>query len=316
MSYKPNDPYYTLFTTRRLDTGTITNADANPTAMATLNGIDDTSFGLTVTLLDTGRYRISGQIPASYASGDVVQVWVSATVNSLSDKAVVDSFVVDAKRVGDLNDIAAGTQMDLVSAPNSTAVAALQNGLSVASVTTAIQAKTDNLPADPVSTAHLDAKLDVAVSTRLPATSYTAPDNADIQAIKASTDNLPSQPAAVGSPMTLATSEDIYPADIQFTVDGANSRDEYTVSWFHNGMVVTSGVTAPSIEVLLRSTGEDLIAAGTELTQIGTSGAYMYDENNHRLTPGDAALVTVTATLDGQTRVWRRVVARDSEAGQ
>lgn len=39
-------------------------------------------------------------------------------------------------------------------------------------------------------------KLDVAVSTRLAAASYTAPANSDITAIKAKTDNLPSNPAS------------------------------------------------------------------------------------------------------------------------
>lgn len=41
----------------------------------------------------------------------------------------------------------------------------------------------------------LDARLDVAVSTRLSSTSYTAPDNTSISAIKGKTDNLPSDPA-------------------------------------------------------------------------------------------------------------------------
>ncbi len=45
--------------------------------------------------------------------------------------------------------------------------------------------------------------LDMAVSSRLGAGSYVAPDNAGISAIKASTDNLPAQPAAVGSVMSL-----------------------------------------------------------------------------------------------------------------
>lgn len=41
-------------------------------------------------------------------------------------------------------------------------------------------------------------------NSALLASSYTAPDNADIVAIKAKTDNLPAAPAAVGSQMTLA----------------------------------------------------------------------------------------------------------------
>jgi hypothetical protein len=40
--------------------------------------------------------------------------------------------------------------------------------------------------------------LDASVSSRLAATSYTAPANSDISAIKAKTDNLPASPAATG----------------------------------------------------------------------------------------------------------------------
>jgi len=42
------------------------------------------------------------------------------------------------------------------------------------------------------------ARVDAAVSTRLAASAYTAPSNSDIAAIKAKTDNLPASPAATG----------------------------------------------------------------------------------------------------------------------
>jgi hypothetical protein len=87
---------------------------------------------------------------------------------------------------------------------------------------TAIKAKTDNLPADPADESLLEAaiaaispdvdltpvldaidaipepdlsKLDVAVSSRLATSGYTAPANADITSIKNKTDNLPADPA-------------------------------------------------------------------------------------------------------------------------
>ena len=50
-------------------------------------------------------------------------------------------------------------------------------------------------------------RIDVAVSTRLATTGYTAPDNASITAIKAKTDLIPASPAAVGSAMTLTSGE-------------------------------------------------------------------------------------------------------------
>lgn len=59
--------------------------------------------------------------------------------------------------------------------------AAVQSGMTAQGYTTTRATNLDNL--------------DVAVSTRLAAASYTAPANADIAAIKAKTDNLPSDPA-------------------------------------------------------------------------------------------------------------------------
>jgi hypothetical protein len=225
MTYKPSDNYFGLITTRRFDTGIVEYADATPVAQATRNGSDDSGFALSVAAIDAGRYKITGTIPANYSPGDVVQIWIAATVNGVTDKAVVDAFVLDGKRIADLHDLDAGAAM------------------------------------------------------------------------------------------TLAASEDIYPADVQFTVDGADSRDEYTVTWYRNGTVLTVGLSAASIEVLKRSDASSLITAGTALAPIGDSGAYKYDESQNRLTPGDAAIVTVTATIDGQARTWRRIVTRDSAAG-
>ncbi len=112
MSYKPSDSYYGQFTTRRFDTGVGINADSLPSATATKDGTDDGSFSLTVTNIDTGRYKVTGTIPGGYTAGDVVHISVAATVNSIADKAVIDSFVLDSKRNADLNDLtaaAAGT---------------------------------------------------------------------------------------------------------------------------------------------------------------------------------------------------------------
>lgn len=51
------------------------------------------------------------------------------------------------------------------------------------------------LPISDAGGLDLDTRLDVAVSSRLAAASYTAPNNADIVSIKAKTDNLPSDPS-------------------------------------------------------------------------------------------------------------------------
>ena len=104
MIYKPNTPYYAEFITSSPNTGGVKNADSLPIAVATKNGTDDSSFSLTVTNIDTGRYKITGNIPAGYVAGDSVQISVSATVDGVADKLVVHNFLVDTKRTSDLKD--------------------------------------------------------------------------------------------------------------------------------------------------------------------------------------------------------------------
>ncbi len=104
---------------------------------------------------------------------------------------------------------------------------------------------------------------------------------------------------------------DIYHADIQFTRDEANANDEYTVSWFKNGVRVTSGITSPTLRAIKRSDGTDLFAAAS-MTQIGTTAHYKLDKTSNRLTVGEAATLEAVATIDGSSRTWTRNTGRDS----
>lgn len=111
-----------------------------------------------------------------------------------------------------------------------------------------------------------------------------------------------------------ASITDIYHADIQFTVDEANAQDEYTVTWFKNGVRQTSGITSPTIQVVKRADGTDLIAS-TSLTQIGSTGSYKKDATTTaRQTAGEACLVIVSATIDAGTRTFSKLTGRDSTA--
>ena len=101
---KPSDAYTAQFTTQHPDTAVTTNADSLPTAMATHNGTDDATFTLTVTNLDTGRYKVTGTVPATYTVGDIIQITVNATVNSITAAAIIDQFHIDTKRISDLVD--------------------------------------------------------------------------------------------------------------------------------------------------------------------------------------------------------------------
>jgi len=102
---------------------------------------------------------------------------------------------------------------------------------------------------------------------------------------------------------------DLYHADVFLTVDGGNSRDEYTVQWYKNGVPVTASITNPALSVISRN-GATLIDDET-MTELGTTEAYIWNESTNRLTAGDAALALVSATIDASTRNWRVPVGRD-----
>jgi hypothetical protein len=104
--------------------------------------------------------------------------------------------------------------------------------------------------------------------------------------------------------------DDVYYADVVLQIDGANTQDEYTVQWYKNGAPVIHGITTPTIQVVKRADGTDLIAS-TALTQVGTTAAYRYDEGTNRVTTGESAIALVAAVIDGVTRRWRMVVGRD-----
>ena len=93
-AYKPSDGYYSGFVTASPATGAATNADALPVATAGFSGPGAGSMPLTVTNLDTGRYRITGMIPPGRVKGDVLVVSVAATVGGVAGKAIVGSHVL------------------------------------------------------------------------------------------------------------------------------------------------------------------------------------------------------------------------------
>ena len=107
-----------------------------------------------------------------------------------------------------------------------------------------------------------------------------------------------------------AAQADIYYAGLSFIKDA--SSDEYTIQWFKNDAPVIAGITSPTIQVVNRSDGSDLIPA-TALTQIGTTGSYKYDATtSERLSTGDSAVVVLSATIDAGVRTWRKVIGKDS----
>jgi len=197
-SYKAADTYITEFATQRFDTGTATDADILPTATASLNGVTDGSFSLTVANITTGHYKITGTIP-SYSSGDVINITVVATVNSVVGKEVIDTFVIDSKRNSDLNDF--DPLNDIVA--NVTLVDTttdVSNGVTLAN-DAITSAKYDESTAFPIKSA--DTGITQIARTGADGdTLETLSDQSDV--INAKTTNLPASPAAVGSEMNLA----------------------------------------------------------------------------------------------------------------
>lgn len=111
--------------------------------------------------------------------------------------------------------------------------------------------------------------------------------------------------------VVLSAAEDVYHSDIDLSKDDANTIDEYSIIWFKNGARIISGITVPTIQVVKRVDGTDLVAS-TAMTQIGTTGSYKYNEDTNRITDGEAVIVIVAATIDSGSRSFAHVISRDS----
>ncbi len=211
MSYKPNDSYFKVFTTASPTTGAATNADSLPVATANKNGTDDGTFTLTVANLDTGRYKITGTVPGGYASGDCVNVTIAATVGGIAGKAVVDTFGLDSKRVGDLNDIPAS---------------AVASQLTAQGYTSSRATKLDNL--------------DAAVSSR---SNFTSGGNVNVATIGGMTLTVPGS-GTISIPNVLGTSTyaggAVASVTAPVTVGTNNDKSGYGIS----GNVTVGGYSA------------------------------------------------------------------------
>lgn len=105
MSVRSAQSVTKVFTTRNFSTGAAANADSTPAGTLYVNGTADAA-AVTVTNLATGVYKASVTLP-TLAVGDIVDLRIAATVNSVSDSGVIWS---DTKDVfaGAIPDVAAG----------------------------------------------------------------------------------------------------------------------------------------------------------------------------------------------------------------
>ncbi len=87
MSVRSGQSVTKLFTTRRFDTGAATNADSTPAGTLYVNGTANAAV-VTVTNVTTGIYKAAVTLP-TLAVGDIVDLRIAATVNSVADNAVI-----------------------------------------------------------------------------------------------------------------------------------------------------------------------------------------------------------------------------------
>jgi hypothetical protein len=114
-----------------------------------------------------------------------------------------------------------------------------------------------------------------------------------------------------GSGVNLADSHWAYYADIKFTKDTSN--DEYTVDWFRNAVPLASSVISNGqLQVIKRADGTNLIPATTMDYVSIAVGTLKLNEGTNRMTDGEAAIAKATATIDGSTRTWLKLIGRDS----
>lgn len=84
--YRPGDSLVVEFIVLAT-TGAAVDADALPTGLLARNGIDDAT-SVTITHVDTGRYRASCTIPSGWSEGDTIAIVASSIVSGVATKAV------------------------------------------------------------------------------------------------------------------------------------------------------------------------------------------------------------------------------------
>lgn len=310
MSVKSGQAVTVLFSTANASTGAAADATGTPAGTLYVNGTAN-GASVTVTNITTGLYKAAVTLP-SLTAGDVVSIRIAATVSSVAGEGVVWQEVADTKRVSDLNDLAAGAQMDLVDAPNATAVAALGAGAAAAIlVTPANLLATDasglvDLVDVPNSFAigaiqnglATTAQL-VGITSGLNATySNTLTIDSNVDAIKAKTDNLPAAPAATGDiPTAAAIRAEIDSNSTQLTAIVADTNELQT----NQGNWLTADVSGLAQTGADGDTLETLSDQIDLLSSAAGSGAIAYsitveDENND---PIDGVEVWITTDSAG-----------------
>jgi len=262
---------------------------------------DNAYVGMRVILDDdAGDGEYVSRTITDYAANNKVLTWAPAITEDAEDGGNIYIIPGDTTINVTADAIRAVTDaLPDAGALNDLAAILTDTGTTLPATLAAIQAVTDALP-DAGALNDLAAIL-TDTGTTLPATLA----NLATAAALATVDTVVDAIKAV-------TDVSLYTARVDLSIDEANSQDEYTIQWFKNGIPVTSGITSPTIQVIKRADGTDLVAEDTP-TEIGSTGAYKHDETSGRTTAGQAVVVVVGATIDAAGRTWREPISRDSE---
>lgn len=117
--------------------------------------------------------------------------------------------------------------------------------------------------------------------------------------------NVENQGSAVA--LTDTTLKPIYLAKLGFEQNAGT--DKYRVKWYKDGIVIDSGVTLPTIQVV-KEDGTNLIAS-TAMTDAG-SNDFKYSEATNVVANGVTVRVRVTASIDSATRTQDFIVTAET----
>jgi flagellin-like hook-associated protein FlgL len=154
----------------------------------------------------TGVHLVSIDLSASgnYAAGGEYALVVTGTVNGVTIRRVMATFSIAARTLADVTAIKTVTD-NLPSFVHTAGKLWVLDGngnpVAPASATTAIKAKTDNLPGDPADASDIATAFSAVTTSLGTIAGYI---DTEVSAIKAKTDNLPAIPAAIGDIPTAA----------------------------------------------------------------------------------------------------------------
>lgn len=116
-----------------------------------------------------------------------------------------------------------------------------------------------------------------------------------------------------GSAISPFFGKDIYYAQVRFTKDNLNGRDEYTILWYKNDAPVYSGGISNMGLSVYRGNDHATVFQNQSLHYVNNYwGTLRYNYSSSALASGEAYLVATSGVIDGQMRTWQSLVGIDA----